>query len=422
MSHSPAISVIIPVYNVESWLRRAVGSLQNQTCTSYEILLVDDGSTDGSGALCDKLADDDVRIRVIHQENQGAAAARNAAIEIARGDYLYFMDGDDFGRDPMTGFMTALSNSPDASTEFFNAKEPQDNAAWVLKERPSFDDTPLSDGPSPVLEATGAAMFAAVSGVGDPDAPGAEFAEHTPEQDEAMKRSLKYLAATGNDFPSEIRDDMARAMGNHGETVHKAMSDPLGSHGLDAGDLMEVSKQISRNKDTYGLLTEQMNNAMMADILTEQKHPEDSLDKAGRTVGFLEEARYQATNDKKDGDITDASWKKAWTYHLVGGVLTPIGGGLIGDPLQRGVDAITTAWLQDKTNEINATASADHKETYEARNGQLRALADEWYKVNSDWAEDPAHEGYSKDHGVYSSIGASANDGNKKAEGVAGDQ
>ena len=96
MSHSPAISVIIPVYNVESWLRRAVGSLQNQTCTSYEILLVDDGSTEGSGALCDKLADDDVRIRVIHQENQGAAAARNAAIEIARGDYLYFMDGDDW--------------------------------------------------------------------------------------------------------------------------------------------------------------------------------------------------------------------------------------------------------------------------------------------------------------------------------------
>ena len=96
VSHSPAISVIIPVYNVESWLRRAVGSLQNQTCTSYEILLVDDGSTDGSGDLCDKLADDDVRIRVIHQENQGAAAARNAAMEIARGGYLYFMDGDDW--------------------------------------------------------------------------------------------------------------------------------------------------------------------------------------------------------------------------------------------------------------------------------------------------------------------------------------
>ncbi len=96
VSHSPAISVIIPVYNVVSWLNRAVTSLQNQTCRSYEILLVDDGSTDGSGELCDELAEDDFRIRVIHQENQGAACARNAAIKIARGDYLYFMDGDDW--------------------------------------------------------------------------------------------------------------------------------------------------------------------------------------------------------------------------------------------------------------------------------------------------------------------------------------
>lgn len=96
MSHSPSISIIIPVFNVKPWLNRAVGSLQNQTLKSYEILLVDDGSTDGSGELCDALADDDMRIRVIHQENSGAASARNAAIEIARGTYLYFMDGDDW--------------------------------------------------------------------------------------------------------------------------------------------------------------------------------------------------------------------------------------------------------------------------------------------------------------------------------------
>lgn len=92
----PAISVIIPVYNVERWLARAVGSLQAQTFSDLEIFLVDDGSTDGSGALCDRLAEDDPRIRVIHQANAGAAAARNAAIEQARGDYLYFMDGDDW--------------------------------------------------------------------------------------------------------------------------------------------------------------------------------------------------------------------------------------------------------------------------------------------------------------------------------------
>lgn len=96
LSHSPSISIIIPVYNVKPWLRRAVNSLQNQTFRSYEILLVDDGSTDGSAELCDLLADYDMRIRVIHQENAGAASARNAAIAIARGTYLYFMDGDDW--------------------------------------------------------------------------------------------------------------------------------------------------------------------------------------------------------------------------------------------------------------------------------------------------------------------------------------
>lgn len=96
MAHSLSISIIIPVYNVEPWLRRAVNSLLNQSFTSFEILLVDDGSTDGSGALCDRLADDDMRIRVLHQGNSGAASARNAAIAIARGKYLYFMDGDDW--------------------------------------------------------------------------------------------------------------------------------------------------------------------------------------------------------------------------------------------------------------------------------------------------------------------------------------
>ncbi|WP_260463738.1 hypothetical protein [Streptomyces sp. TRM72054] len=90
--------------------------------------------------------------------------------------------------------------------------------------------------------------------------------------------------------------------------------------------------------------------------------------------------------------------------------------------MQRGVDLVTSAWLQDKQNEINDTATASHKETYQSRNGELRGLADIWYQQNKEWAEDPAHEGYSRNHGVYSVIGAAANDGNKKAEGIAGDQ
>ncbi|MGA5420605.1 hypothetical protein [Streptomyces lavendulocolor] len=333
---------------------------------------------------------------------------------------MNFIGDAEFGRDPMTGFMTALANSPDAATEFFNTKEPQDNAQWVLKDRPSFDDSPLNDGPNEALDATGKAMFAAVSGATGPDAPRSEFPPHTPEHAEAMKRSLEFLSAKGNDFPAEMRDDMAFAMGNHGQTVHKAMSDPLGSHGLDADQLLEVSKQISRNKDTYAELTHQMHLAIEGDIRAETAHPEDSLDRAGRTIGFLEEARYQATNDKKDGDLTDASWKKAWAYHIIGGAITPWNPAM--DAAQRGVDLVTSAWLADKTNEINDTAKANHAETFAARNGELRALADIWYAQNKEWAEDPAHEGYSQGHGVYSSIGASANDGNKKAEGVAEDQ
>ncbi|WP_157839944.1 hypothetical protein [Streptomyces megasporus] len=140
----------------------------------------------------------------------------------------------------------------------------------------------------------------------------------------------------------------------------------------------------------------------------------------GCTVGFLEEARHQATNDK-GGDLTDASGKNR-AYHLAGRAVTPFGGGKIGDPLQRGVDVIATAWLQEETNRINSEATAEHQMTYDSRNGQLRSLADEWYRVNRDWAEDPGHEDYSKNQGVYSEIAASANDGNKQAEGLAGDQ
>lgn len=96
MDTNPALSVIIPVYNVEKWIRRAVESLQHQTFGDYELFLVDDGSTDSSGAICDELASQDERIKVTHRENGGAASARNEAMAVATGMYLYFMDGDDW--------------------------------------------------------------------------------------------------------------------------------------------------------------------------------------------------------------------------------------------------------------------------------------------------------------------------------------
>lgn len=90
------ISVIVPVYNVIDYLEECVESILSQTVQSYECILVDDGSTDGSGELCDKLLQTDDRIRVIHKENGGLSDARNAGVEEATGKYILFMDSDDF--------------------------------------------------------------------------------------------------------------------------------------------------------------------------------------------------------------------------------------------------------------------------------------------------------------------------------------
>ena len=89
------VSVIIPVYNVRLYLERCVQSVLRQTYKDLEIILVDDGSKDNSGELCDQLALSDQRIRVIHQENQGLSGARNTGIRQATGEYIIFLDSDD---------------------------------------------------------------------------------------------------------------------------------------------------------------------------------------------------------------------------------------------------------------------------------------------------------------------------------------
>ena len=95
--HHLEISVIVPVYNVEPYLRKCVDSLLNQTISGYEIILVDDGSTDGSGFICDEYAaSHPLIVRVIHQRNQGVSAARNAGIDQSQSKYITFVDGDDW--------------------------------------------------------------------------------------------------------------------------------------------------------------------------------------------------------------------------------------------------------------------------------------------------------------------------------------
>jgi len=89
------ISIIVPVYNVEDYLRPCLDSILNQSLSDFEVILVDDGSTDHCGAICDEYAEKDDRVSVIHQSNGGLSAARNSGLDVATGEYILFVDSDD---------------------------------------------------------------------------------------------------------------------------------------------------------------------------------------------------------------------------------------------------------------------------------------------------------------------------------------
>ena len=93
---NPLITVIIPVYNVEKYLQRCLDSVIAQTYQNLEIICIDDGSTDCSGEICEQYAIKDERVKVFHQENQGVSAARNKGLDMASGEYIAFVDSDDY--------------------------------------------------------------------------------------------------------------------------------------------------------------------------------------------------------------------------------------------------------------------------------------------------------------------------------------
>lgn len=94
--NTPKLSIIVPVYNVENYLGECIESILRQTFRNYELILVDDGSTDRSGEICDEYAAKDDRIAVVHKENGGLSDARNAGIKVCKGEYVTFVDSDDF--------------------------------------------------------------------------------------------------------------------------------------------------------------------------------------------------------------------------------------------------------------------------------------------------------------------------------------
>ncbi|MEU8028662.1 hypothetical protein AB0C13_08460 [Streptomyces sp. NPDC049099] len=322
--------------------------------------------------------------------------------------------GDDFGRDPMTGLMTGLSNSPKAATDFFNTTQPQDNAEWVLKQRPVFDDTPLDDHDgNQSREATGKALLAAATGV-NPNDPHAVPVEHTADNRHVLDRSLKYLSEAGDDMPSEFRDDMATTLVNWGDEVHNTASsladDPSDPRQLDRHQLLEVAKQVSRDQHAYGILNDGLNREMVRDIYNDHpSDPKETLLRAGHTVGFLEEARYQALKTDKH----DPSWDAKWLYHGFGGAVNFIP--VVGDAAQRGVDALAYQWQLDEQNRINEEVARQNGEVFTARENQLQKLADLWADAN------PDHHGNNR-YTLTSEINGAAFDGNSRAQGLAGDQ
>lgn len=93
---SPKISIIVPVYNVEQFISECINSILNQTFRDFELILINDGSTDKSGQICDEFASKDERIVVVHKENGGQSSARNKGIDLAKGEYIGFIDSDDW--------------------------------------------------------------------------------------------------------------------------------------------------------------------------------------------------------------------------------------------------------------------------------------------------------------------------------------
>ena len=92
----PKVSIIVPVYNTEEYLSECIESILDQSFTDFELLLINDGSIDKSGKICDEYAKKDSRIVVIHKENGGVSSARNKGIEIAQGEWISFIDADDW--------------------------------------------------------------------------------------------------------------------------------------------------------------------------------------------------------------------------------------------------------------------------------------------------------------------------------------
>ncbi|MFL4948730.1 hypothetical protein ACJ6WE_15450 [Streptomyces sp. MMS24-I31] len=320
-------------------------------------------------------------------------------------------NGGWFANDPVDGMLGVMSRDPATAMHFLNSDA---HMRYLMKERdwnvtlhehgnPKWGDY------SPGLDTDnragfGAALQAATTGI-DPANEHAHYVPHTKQNEAVLKSTLGYLADQGDDFPPTLRKPMANILVNHGATVHASMSEiDISKSPLKQDELFEVAKQISKDKDAYGTLNGGLNQAMVTGIHGDHTKSAEPLVRAGRTVGFLEEARIQAQGDPKTAAFeTKPLFDKAIGYIPV-----------VSGDVQEGFDYVTDKWLEDEQERLDKKQADENFKAYDARNGQLMGLSEEWMKVH--------RVGDDSGFNAKAEIGRSAQDGMAHATGVSGEQ
>ncbi|MFM9370162.1 DUF6571 family protein [Streptomyces sp. Da 82-17] len=349
---------------------------------------------------------------------------------------------DYFANDPMDGLLKVMSRDPDAAASFLDPKndpnpdddrkQTNDRLEYLTRERDwnVVDGHPVMRNPhdpdsifgdplrgsdiedAHTREGLAAALTAGATGI-DPANSEGGYVEHSAANRRVFEASLKHLSDEGNDFPPQLRTPMAQVMGNWGDDVHQTTSAHSDSEApLKRGEVLEVAKQISRDQHAYGTLQDGINREIVHDINTNEGGAEETWRRAGNTIGFLEEARYQALKMDADDEKSKAMWEAKWDYHTWGGVVNFIPHA--GDAAQRGVDVLTTKWLEEENARIDAGLTRDNMATNDGREGRLTALADHWR------AENPEAVNGDTRYTTVDKFVSAANDGNAAARRLAG--
>ncbi|MFI8786575.1 hypothetical protein [Streptomyces sp. NPDC055105] len=307
------------------------------------------------------------------------AEKKNPDIWDLKGEYSGNQDGW-FANDPVDGVLGIMSHEPATAAHYL---KDDDRMKYLMHERDwkitlHTEETPKATVYTPSLDTDTRAGFAAALQAGatglDPSDPNAKYVEHSTDNNKVFKSSLKYLAEEGDKFPASLREPMAKILVNHGDTVHAAAGAiDMNEAPLEQDQLYEVVKQVSKDQGSYTALNSGVNQVMVSDIHDpDQKHPEDSLAHAGRTVGFLEQARASAAGDPKV-----AEFKHKWVVDQAISYLP-----VAGDEVQSGVDYVTERWLADEQKKLDDKTSEGNVADYTTRNRQLMALAGEWHNVH----------------------------------------